>query len=316
MDNLTHALTGVLLSRAGLNRLSPKANWLLVLAANVPDIDILALAGGTDLYFEHHRGITHALVMIPVMALLPVLFVRFVLRQKLSWVRALLASSVGVASHLLLDWTNSYGIRLWLPFSDSWPALDITSVIDLFIWTTLAIAVLAPVLSRLVSSEIGAKKTSGRGWAIAGLVLLLLYDCGRLALRDRAIAIQEARLYQGRPPARTLVFPTPLNPALWEGLIETDRFWALHTVNLASEFDPSASRVIYKPESSPAIAAAKATHVFQVMESFSRALQYTSAPSGEVENGVQVEARDLRFGFRAIAILDSRNAVQRAWFSY
>ena len=39
MDNITHSLTGLMLSRAGLNRISPEATWVLLLAANAPDID-------------------------------------------------------------------------------------------------------------------------------------------------------------------------------------------------------------------------------------------------------------------------------------
>ena len=40
MDNLTHSLTGLMLSRAGLNRFYPRATLVLVIAANIPDIDI------------------------------------------------------------------------------------------------------------------------------------------------------------------------------------------------------------------------------------------------------------------------------------
>src|SRR5580700_4729841 len=40
MDPLTHSATGLFLGRAGLNRYSRQAPWILVLAANAPDIDI------------------------------------------------------------------------------------------------------------------------------------------------------------------------------------------------------------------------------------------------------------------------------------
>jgi len=42
MDKLTHSLVGVLLSRAGVKRLAPRATVTLVLGANAPDIDIEA----------------------------------------------------------------------------------------------------------------------------------------------------------------------------------------------------------------------------------------------------------------------------------
>ena len=41
---------------------------------------------------------------------------------------------LGVASHLLLDWTNSYGIRLLFPFSLQWFHLDLNALTDGPIW--------------------------------------------------------------------------------------------------------------------------------------------------------------------------------------
>src|SRR5262252_6337057 len=37
MDNLTHTAIGLFLSRAGLNRLTPRATAILLLASNAPD---------------------------------------------------------------------------------------------------------------------------------------------------------------------------------------------------------------------------------------------------------------------------------------
>ena len=45
MDNLTHTLTGVLLARAGLNRLTPRAMLIVIIAANVPDFDVVQSRG-------------------------------------------------------------------------------------------------------------------------------------------------------------------------------------------------------------------------------------------------------------------------------
>jgi inner membrane protein len=73
MDNLTHTLTGVVMSRAGLNRWYPRAGMVLMLAANIPDIDIVTALRGALPYFEAHRGYTHAIAMLPVMAVIPML---------------------------------------------------------------------------------------------------------------------------------------------------------------------------------------------------------------------------------------------------
>jgi inner membrane protein len=51
--------------------------------------------------------------------------------------RAYLCSLLCVLGHLLLDWTNIYGMRMLLPFSSRWLRLDITDVIDPWILTLL-----------------------------------------------------------------------------------------------------------------------------------------------------------------------------------
>ena len=140
MDPLTHTAIGLFLSRAGLNRWTPLAAPILILAANAPDIDIVSAAGGALGYLHYHRHLTHSLAAMPVMALLPVLLVRVAGRKPIRWVGAFCASMVAVASHLLLDLTNSYGIRLFLPFSSKWLRLDLTNVVDLWIWARGAIA--------------------------------------------------------------------------------------------------------------------------------------------------------------------------------
>src|SRR5512141_2532080 len=117
MDNLTHTATGLFLARAGLGRGVPHATWILLLAANIPDIDVVCAAGGPLAYLNYHRHLTHAIPLLPVMALLPVLIVRLAARKRVPfgkgfpYLRAYAVSGAGVASHLALDFTNIYGIR-------------------------------------------------------------------------------------------------------------------------------------------------------------------------------------------------------------
>src|ERR1700734_3600278 len=164
MDPLTHSATGIFLGRAGLNRFCEQAPWILVLAANAPDIDIVTLFGGSLSYLHYHRHLTHSLAAMPAMALLPVLLVRLFTRKPFRWRAAYGISFTAVVSHLLLDYTNMYGIRLLLPFSARWFRLDLTAVMDLWIWAVLLLALAGPAIVRLVNSEIGARSNSpGRG---------------------------------------------------------------------------------------------------------------------------------------------------------
>src|SRR5947208_9141120 len=126
MDPLTHTLTGLFLSRAGLKRWTPLATPILLLAANAPDADIATAAGGSLNYLHFHRHLTHSLIAMPLMALLPVVLVRLFGRKPVRWLGAWAVAMLAVASHLLLDLTNTYGVRLLLPFSTRWLRLDIT----------------------------------------------------------------------------------------------------------------------------------------------------------------------------------------------
>src|SRR5215203_4108933 len=147
MDNLTHSLVGLTAAKAGLEKLSPGATALCLLAANAPDADIVVLAFGDRWTFlQHHRGITHAIIgVIAIAFLLPLIF--YVV--DLVWARLkkqppktklrglLIASFIVSATHPLLDWTNNYGVRLLLPWSQKWSYGDLVFIVDPYLWLIL-----------------------------------------------------------------------------------------------------------------------------------------------------------------------------------
>jgi inner membrane protein len=322
MDNLTHTLTGVMLARAGLNRLAPRGMALAIIAANIPDIDAISIAGGAGTYFQYHRWLTHAIVSAPIMALLAVLLVTAIFRQRLPWIRAWLAALLAVASHLLLDSTNPYGIRLLAPFSPDWPGLDSTHVIDIWIWAILLMGFFWPMLSGLVSSEIGARKNAGRGTAIAVLVFLTLYDSGRILLHQRAMAILQSRIYNGTAPRRTVAFPQTVNPMRWDGWVETDKAWLALNVDLTREFDPDPVGTFWKPDSIPMLDAARRIPVFAELSQFAKTPYWRVLPAEEPEGAQRVELIDLRFrrndhqGFTATAVFDAGGRLLRSGFHF
>src|SRR5580692_5719017 len=208
MDNVTHSLVGLMLARVtGRNAM------MMVVAANLPDVDVISWAGGTLTYIEYHRGIAHSLLALPLMALIPMLLFR-----SRSW-QSYAACLAGVLSHLLLDWTNTYGIRMLLPFSGRWLHLDMTDVVDPWILLALLVAVAAPGLAGLVSSEIGAKKSSGakRGWAWAALAFMLAYEGGRFAAHQGGRGGRGARRYNGKQANGLGAIPTRGTPFQWRG---------------------------------------------------------------------------------------------------
>ena len=298
MDNLTHTLTGLMLSRAGLERLTPRASLILVLAANAPDVDTVTALGGVTTYLDWHRGPTHGLPMLPLMALLPVIGAGSWRRPAgFSWLHAYLLSCIGLLSHLLLDWTNIYGIRLLSPLSGEWFRLDTTSVVDPWIWLVLLLALGWPMLSRLVSAEIGARSShAGTGMARFALAFLLLYDFGRWVIHLRVMETLNSRLYAGGPPKQMAALPDYANPLRWTGLVELPGRWESHEVSIAEEFDPEAARIWHQAAASPELDEARRQEPFRVLQRFSRTLLWQQVLLPEENVGKEVRATDLRFG--------------------
>jgi len=173
MDNLTHSFVGLAAAKAGLERASPYATAVCVIAANAPDADIATLIRGRWTYLENHRGLTHSILGTFTLALLiPVLFYagdRLIARLRATPPRArfnglLLASLVLSASHPLLDWTNSYGLRPLLPWSARWYYGDLVFIVDPWIW--LSVGGAAFLLTA---------RTTGRllAWAFLALALTI-----------------------------------------------------------------------------------------------------------------------------------------------
>ncbi|MBV9157343.1 MAG: metal-dependent hydrolase [Acidobacteriaceae bacterium] len=323
MDNITHSLTGLALARAGLNRFCPRATLLLILSANAPDLDIVGVHGGTLRYLEVHRGYSHSLLCLPFLALVPVLLVAGMFRQKLPWLTAWVLCAIGVGSHLVLDCTNSYGIRLFLPFSSLWFHLDWNSLYDGCILAVLAFAALWPHFAGLVNREIGTRGPTGRGTAIFALVFLVLFDAGRAILHQRAIAQLQARLYEDAPPVMTAALPEPFTPFRWTGIVETASAYRMMPVNPLGDLDTSSAQIFYKPSRDPAIENAAATPPFRYFRYFARFPVWTEEPflTDEIQ-GKRIDLTDLRFGvpgagsFHCIALEDGRGQVLRSWFTY
>ncbi|MEI9972275.1 MAG: metal-dependent hydrolase [Ignavibacteriota bacterium] len=300
MDPLTHTATGLFLSRIGLKRWTPLATPILLLAANAPDIDIVTTAGGPLSYLHYHRHLTHSLLAMPLMAVGTVALVALVARKKIHWAGAFFAALIAVATHLLLDLTNTYGVRLFLPFSARWLRLDTTNVVDIWIWAVFLVCIVGPFLAELVGSEIASRRTheplQGRGFAWLALIFLLLYNCGRGVLHGRAVNELQSRLYEEAAPVRTLAIPDAGNPWRWKGVVETADAFAVADVNLLGDFDPTHAAVYHKPTPDPAIEAAQRLPVFQEYLQFSQFPLWRVSPASDIENGKTVEVIDLRFG--------------------
>lgn len=122
-----------------------------MIAANAPDVDVLAYVRGSFFALSFRRGITHG---VPALLLLPWLVAgavmawdRGVRRRRdptaapVDFRGALLLSYLGVATHPVLDWMNTYGMRWWMPFDPSWSYGDALFIVDPWLWLLLGASV-------------------------------------------------------------------------------------------------------------------------------------------------------------------------------
>lgn len=223
MDNLTHTLFGAVLGEAGLKRRTALATPVLLIGANLPDIDIVAAFVGHSLSFR--RGWTHGVLAIAVLPLL-------LTAGLLAWHRLrrgprggpvhppvrpgqlLLLSYVGVLSHPFLDWLNSYGLRWLMPFDGTWFYGDALFIIDPWVLALLAIGVIA-------GRRYGISRAAG-----SALAVVLIYMVGMLGSAAWGRDYVEQRMRdEGVAPDAVMVGPVPLDPNLRQVIVrQGDRY--------------------------------------------------------------------------------------------
>jgi inner membrane protein len=317
MDPVTHLLTGACLSRSGCNRLAGYATLTMVVAAEFPDVDTLWALRGPIEGLQHHRGITHTFVGLPFEAALIVAAVyglhRWRLRRAAATARAkaeaiplrlaagqdeaaparpltaapvrwgvlYLLALVALLSHLLLDYTNNYGLRPFFPIDDRWYAGSIVFIFDPVIFTLLLAALVAPWLFGLVSSEVGVKRRPfpGRGWAIAALVGVAAWwglravEHGRamqLAMRQSIEEPSEGLSPLGQPVPiwlpvqQALVSPAMVNPFRWSAVLDFGPVYKLAEIQTLNGTIRMSETSYAKPGGSPAVRAAEASKLGRV----------------------------------------------------
>jgi inner membrane protein len=192
----------------------------LLIGANLPDLDVLAIPFGGGLTFR--RGWTHgvlATVALPIVLTLALLGwdrlqQRLRGRANARAVRLwplLLVSFVAVLSHPLLDWLNSYGVRLLMPFSERWFYGDSIFIVDLWL---LAMLALGFGLSRRREAIARGKAMGAPRPARVALALAAVYVAANVLLTGvvRRAAAQQMAATENQAAVRFMAGPVPLNP--------------------------------------------------------------------------------------------------------
>ena len=280
----------------------------MTLAAEAPDLDVVGRFRGPVFGFAHHRGFTHSFLGLLIVSAVVVGFMYCVWRLRgrktndpdlpPRWGLLFGLAYLAGLSHILLDFTNNYGVRPFWPFWERWYEWDIVFIVEPVLLVALTLGLVVPALFGLIDQEIGRKQKGpkGRGAAIVALAAMVLLWGVRDYEHRRAVNALRALTYEKADPIRVGAFPTYLNPFLWRGVVETKEIFAMPDVDSSvPEVDPDQSPPwTYKPPETPATLAAKASNLGRFYFDWAKFPFTKTEPTPD--GGSIVYFYDLRFG--------------------
>jgi len=281
VDPVTHTLTGVTAANAFFRRrVGPGAVPILAVAANLPDLDASSYFAGGPRALLLRRTFGHSILLMPIWAAALALVLGF-LYPKIRWRGRFALSLLGCAIHLFFDLINSFGVVVLWPLGDWRPELAIVFIIDFILTGLLAAPLIAVVVKRLRPHLVALSRAS------VAAVAIYLALCGI----SRAMAgrtLEAAAAARGITASFTYVFPEPLGPHRWRGILREGDLYHLYMLHEpAGRADPAGEVRTF--DSDGRVEEAKRSPVGRSLEAFFKAPVWTVRDDGTVA------AYDLRF---------------------
>lgn len=292
MDNVCHTLVGAAFGEAGLKQRTRFGHAALMMAANLPDLDVLVFATNVP-SVAFRRGWTHGTMaqwLLP-MALTATLYaidrVRPI-RGGVGPVRVgplLLLSYLGVLSHVALDGLNNYGVRFLMPFDQRWFYGDALFIVDPWLWLVLGMGV-------WLARRGGGPRPARRGVFLATAYIAAMCVAAQMA---RGMVSDAWRAEHGAEPHGLMVGPVPLTPFRREVIVDAGDHYVTGTFTwlpIRVAFDPT---VTPKNDRDPRAVRAREAAAVQGFLVWSRFPYWTFS---RTDRGVSVTVNDMRFANR------------------
>src|SRR5687768_4693321 len=243
MDNRTHTLVGAALAEAGLKRRTALAAATLMIGANFPDIDVVAVPLGDSLTWR--RGPTHgflALAILPfVLAWLMQLYDRRVRLRRTpdatpaDFRQLLILSAISIFTHPTLDFMNTYGMRWLMPFVNKWFYADGLFIVDIYLLIILGTAVW------------WSRRAQRTRPAQVALLAVATYVVGMLLITG----VGRSQVRPVSPGSRMMLGPVPTIPWIRSVIIDEGEHYRLGYWSLFSGFEEGGSGLIAKGDTGP-----------------------------------------------------------------
>ncbi len=223
MDPISQGSIGASLAQSQSKQATVKSATLMgCFGGLAPDLDILIFSPSDPLLFlEFHRQFTHALIFIPVGALLVTLVMHRFIAKDLPFKMAYLFAMLGYATHAVLDACTTYGTQLLWPFTSERFAWNTISIIDpLFTF---------PILGLVIAGAMRKQPWFAR----AAVAWALVYMSIGLLQRERAEAAgYELAASRGHEPVRLEAKPGFAQLLVWKVVYEADERFFVDAVRV------------------------------------------------------------------------------------
>lgn len=299
MDNVCHTLVGAAFGEAGLKHRTRFGNATLMIAANLPDVDVLVFA--TDVpSVAFRRGWTHGTLgqaLLPIALTAAMYAVSRILPARggphpIRVRSLLLLSYVGVLSHVALDLLNNYGVRLLMPFDRRWFYGDVMFIIDPWLWLALGAGI-------WLARRRGVPGPARQALVVAALYIAAMCVTARLA---REVVLDAWRASRGTEPRHLMVGPLPVTPFQRQVIVDAGAHYETGTFDWFPAQVTFDSSVVPKNDRDPRVAQAREAPHIRGFLVWSRFPFWTLEA---VSGGTRVTVSDLRFVGRGAPFVQS-----------
>lgn len=284
MDTITQATLGAAIGQLGFRRFGRRAAAFGALCGLMPDFDVFLSIGDQWAGLVTHRGMSHSLVVLPIVAVpLGWLAWRVLGRRGAprEWIHL---AFWGLVTHPLLDTCTTYGTQLLAPVTRDRFAIDCVSIVDPIYTLPMLAAVIYGLRKKADDTRAAMSAAITFTWGLVYLAMGLSWT-----LLSQRVWTDVMAAHEFEPVAqRTLV--TPFFPVLRHGVARDADGRIL--VSTLVPWAPERSRVeLVESVEGPRVDAALASERGQILQWFSGGM--LSVTEGE---GGALIFRDHRYG--------------------
>lgn len=286
VDPVTHTLVGISLANAFFRPTMGKAALpVMALASNLPDIDALVHLAGEPAVILMRRTFGHSIFLLPIWSFA----FAWIMRRFYPSIRLSALFGITLLSaliHLFFDLVNSFGVVPLWPLSFWRPELAIVFIIDLILTGILITPLLLAFPRKMRTYRVPFSRAS------IALVLLYLIFCGT----SRSMAYEKLETeaeHLGGQASFYYVFPEPLGPHRWRGLLlygNQYRVYLIHPLSGQIELKD----IIVSEIEDPLVRKARQKPLARGLEWFFKAPVWTVLKNPQ-SIPVEVTVSDLRF---------------------